>query len=63
LTFANYDAATEQALNLLGAERLEMVPMTLEDAFILIWVSEEKRVSFSARSRQALGTLQCRILP
>lgn len=34
LTFANPDAATEQAIDALGAARREDVPMGLEDAFI-----------------------------
>lgn len=34
LTFANYDDATEQAINELGAQRIEEVPLSLEDALI-----------------------------
>ena len=34
LSFANYDEETERALKSLGAARMEIVPLSLEDAFI-----------------------------
>ena len=45
LTFANLDEATEAQLSMLGASRIEDVPMSLEDAFVS-YLSERGEKSF-----------------
>jgi ABC-2 type transport system ATP-binding protein len=57
LTFANYDTATERALHLLGAERLEMVPMTLEDAFISYLGERGEKSFFLSEVEASVGNV------
>jgi ABC-2 type transport system ATP-binding protein len=51
LTFANYDAGTRQQLDALGPERIDPVPLCLEDAFISYIGEHNERSLFKSSDR------------
>jgi len=55
LTFANYDDETERVLHVLGAERIEPVPLSLEDAFISYLGERGKKSFFLQDLKNASG--------
>jgi ABC-2 type transport system ATP-binding protein len=55
VTFANYDAATEAALQKLNPKRLERVPMSLEEAFVS-YLGERGERSFFLNDLESRGT-------